>query len=608
MIGDLSLTQDHRRHGDGKRFERPNYVKTYWQLHRFLREGSSQHQVVRTVPPAVGELSHFPLASTAVVEASPTGGAAAAQRYLNANGLGRFKVDAELTTRETLVAVDPATGEVRIGLRGTQIPTGVRQLPDTVADVRQDLRVIRGQSNVNEAYEPTFRTVDETFARYGRVDEVVGYSLGGNRALAVARRFPQVKQVDLFNPLIGARDVSLAMTDPSVSQRVTIHRTSEDYASGPARSIERLTGVSVAGQTIDYAENPAIGNPHALEHFNGTAARGGGDHAHTVASNNFKAAMQDHGKLLTVDMMRSYVDQQLSFTDFVSVNDKGLNDPRLALAEDPRVAMWMLAGGSLTPAEENVLGTNGDVLPYLPEEDMSLLADFSTLDQPDRLQILRESKATVDQTAAALDAVAPHNAEVLPETLAMADVVRAGGEPSLGWSAARSGAGLATGVASGALASLAISKIPGSENQPAALRDTETGALAGLISAGGGAALGGSVLTIAAVPEIAAGAAGFAAGGATARAVDRAAERGGIKQHELLADATGGAVGGAAAAATTAAVGIGASTLAGFEAGEAIGIAGGPLGLLAGGVIGTVAGATIGVGAWLVSRIFPHKE
>lgn len=187
MIGDLSIFEKSKR-----RFERQHYIKSFWQLHRFLRRGGANDAaLIRNVPTAVADGARLADASMKVLEAN--GSSSAAQTYLNATIRNNpWRVDSELTTRDSLVVLNELTGDVHISFRGTPIPNRISMIGATVHDVQQDIRIAAGAHDASREYADTFQTVDRAIAKYGagRVTDVSGYSLGGNKALAVARWYP----------------------------------------------------------------------------------------------------------------------------------------------------------------------------------------------------------------------------------------------------------------------------------------------------------------------------------------------------------------------------------------------------------------------------------
>ena len=606
--------QRHHHHRDPRRHHRgPHYVRTNWHMYRHLRRFySPDAAVVQTPSNRIASLAALNASSTAVLEAN--GNPHAATRFLRSK-LGPdqpWVVDPQLTTRHAVVAVHQDTGQVAVAFRGTQppVPVSVSTMRDSVSDITNDIAIIRGNHDPRVAYASDYTLMDSVVEKYGAVDTLTGYSLGGNRALNLGREYPDVQEIELFNPLIGARDVRLAN---EASTRTTIHRTTEDPASGPAQAYRLMGGDSVANETIEYREDTSRINPHELEHFydrsEGLQIDGqqiDGQHHVTQAADTMMQSASDHGTLLTYDLMDRSVQDGMSFTQYLDAHETGLQDPRLASPNDTRAAMWEHAGGTMSTSEERVVGSTR----RLGQSDVDLLQDFKLQDASAREMTLQRSEWRVSDAAMSLDSATQEHAAMQP---VMEDMMGGGGGgmigESVGTNAARTGAGLATGLLASYAASKIVDSIPGSENQAPVVRDLETGAIAGGIGAGGSAILTGSAVTgLVLGPEILGGAAAYAAGGATTRAVDRAAQKRGIKQHELLADASGGVVAGVVGTTTTMAAAMAGGVLAGAELSAMIGSVGGPLGMLLGAGIGAAVGGVLGVGSWLVSRLFSRRH
>ena len=158
---------------------------------------------------------------------------------------------------------------------------------------------------------------------------------------------------------------------------------------------------------------------------------------------------------------------------------------------------------------------------------------------------------------------------------------------------------IATGLVSGFAAHAIMEGVDPEHHLHPVASEAVEGALSGVAGAGMMTALGASV---AAGPEILAGAAAYVAGAESQRAITGALIQGGMDREgaEAVGGVSGGAVGGVAAAAT----GMGAAVLSDLVFGTTLGTAiGGPLGALIGAGIGVTLGGITGGVAYLAGRL-----
>ena len=137
-----------------------------------------------------------------------------------------YLFDKDLSTNEGLVLHNPETNDVKVAFRGTS--TSFKRPFESIKDLTHDARFITG----TEAYGreggslSTGRDlVSSAIDKYGNVNELVGYSLGGQKSLLLGDEFG-IKSTT-FNPLIGNN----SMKQSSTNTEHNIFRTTEDITS-----------------------------------------------------------------------------------------------------------------------------------------------------------------------------------------------------------------------------------------------------------------------------------------------------------------------------------------------------------------------------------------
>ena len=250
---------------------------------------------------------------------------------------------------------------------------------------------------------------------------------------------------------------------------------------------------------------------------------------------------------------------------------------------DFRAKYWKEAGGKFSESEQSHL----DDTPATEEKDEGergrQRARFASKPVEEQASFLEGHETKVKTAIEKVNASTTEHHAVLKEYTKAGQFLRGVHPVNVG-----------TGLVTGFVADKMIGAIDKDKVQPEAVRELETGALAGAGSAAVGAALTGTALTAAATPEIIAGGLGFVAGAETTKGIDAGLRALGTEEHVsgAVSSAVGGGVGGGVSAATA----IGGASLMGAEIGEF----GGPVGL----AVGSAVGATIGIGTWLVSSIF----
>jgi len=268
------------------------------------------------------------------------------------------------------------------------------------------------------------------------------------------------------------------------------------------------------------------------------------------------------------DKLNIQAEDDMSFTDWVNKHNRETGD-KISVKSNHKKTLWEKSGGELTDEEK---------VGYTPEKtfnDLEFLDDFKDKDIEDRTSDLTDSLKAQDQATQELQ-------DHFETPIRAEGVGNFGNEVMKGISPTNIGIGMVTGYGADKL----LDYIDEDHKQPEVLRTAEAGGLAGL-----GTSL---LLGTPALPEIAAGTAGYLATKYTTEGITEGLEDLGVSKpvSEGIGSTGGGAVGGA----TAAAVGIGAAAATGAE----IGVAGGLVGV----GIGAAVGGLIGIGSYLFGKLF----
>lgn len=130
-----------------------------------------------------------------------------------------YQIDPELSNKQGLIIHNPKSGDVKAVFRGTRL--------SNVQDLYTDGLIITGQESPETAqFAEAENMVNAAKAKYGNVNEALGYSKGSSLAIQTAERTGIPKTTN-FNPLIGYK-----MTSPtSQNSKHQIWRTTEDIPS-----------------------------------------------------------------------------------------------------------------------------------------------------------------------------------------------------------------------------------------------------------------------------------------------------------------------------------------------------------------------------------------
>ena len=544
------------------------------ERHRYR---ASTLRAPRPLKPSISDLTLEQMNKAKMVEASRIAydkDLAAAQSYLDKEGIP-YDVDVSLSSKASLVLV--ADDGVKIAYRGTKIKDA--------GDVTADAAIAVGV----ETHHPQFKSAEEQLnlvtEKYGTPNELLGYSLGGNKAITMGNAHGI--DTTTFNPFLGKN----LLANKSEATH-NIFRTTEDFASigiGLTRGKENWNVSSILPHKDQL--NPI--EAHKLSNFTQTSARRPGQTETMLRA--VHQAGQKAGELELMDAMKTAQEKGQSFTEFVHEFNSGTGQDttadgsRLTGTRMHRNSKWVKYWeesknvGSSSPAftpEENVhldSISNSEVV-YDPAIRPKERAEFRAKSPSERAKAIEKSHEQLRSVAEAVDThTEPYKAS--------ANVLKRALHPT----------NLATGVAGGVAANALMNTLDKDHRIEENARTTIEGASAGVMTEMGAAALAGTALTASGVGVGAvAGAASYEAGSKTTEGVTKGLELAGVDEDtsEGLGALSGGAVGGGVAAGTA----IGGAALMGAEIGEL----GGPLGVAAGAGVGAV----VGTAGWLLGKLF----
>jgi hypothetical protein len=499
----------------------------------------------------------------------------AAQSYLDEKGIP-YDIDTNLSSKESLVLL--SDDGVKISYRGTKITN-----PN---DVSADAMIAAGV----EEHHPQFKNAEEQLKlvteRYGSPNELLGYSLGGNKAMTMGNKF----NIDTttYNPFLGKN-----LIKSKTGATHNILRTTEDFATlgvGLARGKEGFKVSSILPHQDKI--NPV--EAHELANFTETSARRPG--ATETLLRGVQHAGAKAGELELIDSIKTAQENGQSFTEWVhEFNGRTGQDTTpdgLALSGNRmhRNSKWVKywdeakAESSSAPAFTDAEEAHFDSIPeseqvYDPSIRPKERKSFRNSTPSERQTKIADAHEHLAKVAGAVDShteMHKASANALKRAVHPTNIVT----------------GLAGGIASSALMDNVIDKDHHIEEHA---RTTLEGVGAGVVTEVGAAALAGTALTGGALGVAGlAGGASYMAGSESAKGVTKGLEALGVDENasEAIGSATGGAVGGGVAAG----VAIGGAALLGAEIGEL----GGPIGALAGAGVGSV----VGTAGWLIGKFF----
>lgn len=236
-----------------------------------------------------------------------------AQQILDQENIN-YQIDPELSNKQGLIIHNPETGDTKAVFRGTKL--------SNLNDLYTDGLIITGQETPETGqFAEAEEMVNKAKAKYGKVDEALGYSKGSSLAIQTAERTGIPKTTN-FNPLIGYK-----MTSPtSQNSKHQIWRTTEDIPS---------LGVGTLGDKENYeirVVRPKAGSitpkaSHDLNQFYGSQTRitqpTEGDLENRLK--NIQNASKRHGEAIMLSDMLADVEGSNRVklpTDLYNVNKK----------------------------------------------------------------------------------------------------------------------------------------------------------------------------------------------------------------------------------------------------------------------------------------------
>ena len=186
------------------------------------------------------------------------GGLEAAKDYLKERD-SPYTIDEELSDRDHIVALDKG-GKAHVAFRGTEPGRADHKGGRAAAyDISAWTPVFMGVEEGHHHFEKARDVMQDTIAKHGKPSEVLGYSLGGAKAISIGERYSV--PTTTFNPLLG-KTFSTGLKGPSHK----IFRTTEDIASSIAATTRKSANVQIKSiNPIRDAINPVVA--HDLSNF-----------------------------------------------------------------------------------------------------------------------------------------------------------------------------------------------------------------------------------------------------------------------------------------------------------------------------------------------------
>ena len=496
-----------------------------------------------------------------------------AQAYLDKEGIP-YDIDTSLSSKESLVLL--GDDGVKIAYRGTKI--------QNVSDVSADAMIAAGV----EEHHPQFKNAEEQFRlvteKYGSPNELLGYSLGGNKAITLGNKYGV--ETTTFNPFLGQ---NLVKSISDVTHNIV--RTTEDFASlglGIAKGKFKVSSILPHQDKLNPIE------AHELSNFTETSARRPG--ATETLLNAVAKAGGKAGEYELIDSIKTAQEKGQSFTEFVhefngrTGQDTTPDGSSLAGPRMHRNSKWVKYW------EE---GKNeGSSSPSFTAEEEAHFDSISESEQVYDQSIRpreRESFRNSTQEQRASKIKESHEAlETLMEAANMHTEMHTASANALKRTVHPTN--LATGIAGGVASSLALNAVDPEHKMEEHARTTLEGVGAGLSTEIGAAALAGTALSAGSLGIAGvAGGASYLAGSEASKLTTTGLHAAGLNKDasEAIGSTVGGGVGGAAAVGTA----IGGAAILGAEIGEL----GGPIGM----AVGAGVGSLLGLGSWAIGKLFP---
>ena len=260
-------------------------------------------------------------------------GLEAAEKYLKDNKLSKYRLDPELSTKEALVFEGP--NGVEIAWRGTQATN--------VTDWKTNAAIAVGAEDLAPRMKRAVDLADSVTAKYGKIDHISGFSLGGKTALHVG----QLREIPatVFNPHVGFAD--LANVKPS--KETTIWRTSTDIPSTPLATgrigdnvtVKSIAPIKSSFNPVDshllknFTERPLVAPQHILDKISR-------DHE------NYAVKVKELDHYLSAD---EAIRSGKTFTEWVDGEHVNYGIDAVKSIDNPFLESWHRMGGTYTPEE-----------------------------------------------------------------------------------------------------------------------------------------------------------------------------------------------------------------------------------------------------------------
>ena len=483
-------------------------------------------------------------------------------------------IDESISTSAGVVHVE-ADGRITVSLRGRDGSN-----PNTwLADTLNSADVLAGREP--RKTDAALQMIEAAFEKYGRIDTLNGYSMGGAITESLARAYPalmaRIDTIHLLNPLLGPRDTfKHTITRPNTK----LTTVEGDFASGPSLAVHLAKGTIDPTKLTVVAQRGGYLTGHSHEHLLHSDEHGNSlprsvsevekalqkmSEAVVAHKANPTAATRAAG-VQALQRVRALTQQHQVLIEQLSAFDQSLHGPRV---HSPEAVALMEQNWHIDPAFEAMAELEGDAR-----------AIRNTLREVEARGVTVPAGTPADRRT-----IAPTPAHLKPLTFAQE---------------AKKGA---LGMATQKLASEALGGLHLGTNQEltaeASLQALAEGAYRGKVAAGGvRAALlsagGRSIAAMAIGAELGPAIAATYAGFYTYEAVASRFE-GYEYQEELAGMYSGMAAGGTAAIAadlTTLAVGVSTAAWKGAEMGAAVSSVLGPEAW----AVGALIGMAIGVG------------
>ncbi len=502
----------------------------------------------------------------------------AAQAYLDENRVP-YDIDSNLSTKDSLVLL--GNDDLKIAYRGTKLRD--------FNDVSADIAIGAGA----EDYHPNFLNANEqmnaVISKYGKPSELLGYSLGGNKALTLGNKFKI--NTSTFNPLIGKNLLASGKGDHTH----TIFRTTEDGISLGTQLVNKDNWNVKTILPHSDKVNPM--EAHNLENFTEVSERRPGLSEDMIRG--FAIQGQRVNQLEMIHDMKIAQGQGKTFTEFLhEFNSRGQRSIDTSADGQSLVGKRVHKDSIWVKYWEDAKNQDGSSSPAFNENELNYIESLGS--GTSQQHIIKPSERAEFGNMNEIQRMG----KILDEQDIHKKVMMEGDEhfkihESTVNSLARAvhPVNLGTGLASGIAVHEVMEGLDSGHKLQPNLRTGIEGGLSGMATELGVVGLGEAGLSALSAPPVAvaagAGSIGYLAGTKSGEAVGAGLTKAGADPELVKASSaiTTGSVGGA----STALAGIGGAALVGAEVGEI----GGPVGVGLGAGIGSI----IGGASYLISKL-----